>query len=66
MVLIDFGMIIDIVIRISFMMVSYCGIVTGMDLSLVLLTKIVNPLLFAMFNYTTVKPMLIVEITFGT
>lgn len=66
MVLIDFGMLIDIVIRISFMMVSCCGIVTGVDLSLVLLTIIVNPLLFAIFNYTTIKPMLIVEIKFGT
>ncbi len=66
MVLANFGMLLDIVIRISFMMVSCCGIVTSMDLSLVLLTKIVNPLLLAIFNCTTIKPMLIVEIKFGT
>ncbi len=64
MVLVDFGMFFDIVIRISFTMVSCCGIVISMDLSLVLLTKIANPLLIAIFNYT--KPMLIVEIKFGT
>jgi hypothetical protein len=48
------------------MMVSSCDIITGMDLSLMLLTKIANPLLLAIFNYTTIKPMLIVEIKFGT
>ncbi len=65
MVFTDSRMLFDIVIRISFMMVS-CGIITGMDLILVLLTKIVNPLFFAIFNYTIIKPMLIVEIKFGT
>lgn len=65
MVFTDSKMLFDIVIRISFMMVS-CGIITGMDLILVLLTKIVNPLFFAIFNYTIIKPMLIVEIKFGT
>jgi hypothetical protein len=66
MVLANFGMFIDIVIRISFMMVSSCGNIIGMDLSLVLLTKLVNPLLLAIFNYTTIKPVLIVKIKFGT
>lgn len=66
MVLANFGMFLDIVIRISFMMVSSCDIITGMDLSLMLLTKIANPLLLAIFNYTTIKPMLIVDIKFGT
>jgi hypothetical protein len=62
----DFGMLIDIDIRITFVMVSCCGIVTNMDLSFVFLTKIVNLLLLAIFNCTTIKPMLIVEIKFGT
>ncbi len=44
------------------MMVSCCGIVTSMDLSLVILAKIANPLLLAIFNCTTIEPMLIVEI----
>jgi hypothetical protein len=36
--------------------------VTSMDLSLVILAKIANPLLLAIFNCTTIEPMLIVEI----
>ncbi len=62
MVLANFGMFFNIFIIISFMMVSCCGIVTSMDLSLVILAKIANPLLLAIFNCTTIEPMLIVEI----